>query len=331
MFNYQRVLIVLPERLGDAIFHTPSIHLLRAQRPGIKIGVIALSTLAANLLENNPDINDVYVAPNKAATKHLASLYDVVLKLHDHAPARKYVEWLGIPALSYTSVPVDQHRSQRSLLLIKELLQCELPVGMDRYRLFPQPDNFKKIETLLRDENVVPGHDILIGCHIGCHSIAKRGLSFWKPLAHPKVWPLEKFVALDAALRDRDPRFRLVLTGSNAEKKMGREFKKMSPTAIDLIDKTSVLDLAALMELLTLFISSDTGTLHVACASDIGLVALFGPTSLTLTGPYPRRPNHTIVQAPILADVTVDQVFAAIVGHADIIAARAGAQAFHTN
>ena len=324
MFDYQRVLIVLPERLGDAIFHTPSIQLLRTMRPAIKIGVLALSPLAASLLENNPAVDAVYIAPSKAATKRLAALYDVVLKLHDHALARKYVEWLGIPALSYTFVPVGQHRSQRSLYLIKDLLQCDVPAGLDRYRLFPGPTNFNNIETLLRSEGVVPGRDILIGCHIGCHSIAKRGLSFWKPLAHPKVWPFENFVALDAALRQRDKRLRFVLTGSNAEKKLGKEFKALSPTAINLVDKTSVLDLAALMASLNLFVSSDTGTLHVACAGDIGLIALFGPTSLALTGPYPRRENHIVLQAPIIADLSVQQVFEAIVTHPDVAKALAG-------
>lgn len=322
MFDYQRVLIILPERLGDAIFHTPSIQLLRKMRPQIKIGVLALSPLAASLLENNPSVSEIHIAPSKAATKQLARHYDVVMNVHNHAESRKYVDWLGIPALTSPPGHADRHRAQHSLLFFKELLQCETAAGEDRYKLFPQPANFQRVESLLHREQADPNRDILIGCHIGCHSIAKQRLSFWKPLAHPKVWPFEYFVALDAALRQCDKRFRLVLTGSKAEQKMAAKFKRLSPDVIDLVDQTSVLDLAALMESLALFISSDTGTLHVACAGNVGLIALYGPTSLALTGPNPPRDNDVILQAPLIADISVQQVLAAILAHPGVANAR---------
>lgn len=325
MFDYRRVLIILPERLGDAIFHTPSIQLLREMRPEIHIGVLALSALTAGMLANNPAIDVIHEMPTRSATRALAQDYDVVLKLHDHAEARKYVEWLGIPMLTYTYVPTDLHRSQRSLYLLRDLLECEIPEGVGRYRLFPTAANTGNIEALLEGASYRAGRDILVGCHIGCHSIAKRGLRFWRPLTHPKVWPFENFVALDAALRERDPRFRLVLTGSKTEKKMAEKFVRLAPTAIDLVDRTSVLDLAALNDYLALFVSSDTGALHVACSGEVGVVALFGPTSTVLTGPYPPQPRYRTLQAASIADISVAQVLDTILGHPDIIAARAAA------
>ena len=327
MFDYQRVLIVLPERLGDALFHTPSIQLLREMRPRIRIGVIALSELTADLLKNNPAIDAIHVTPDKSATRALARDYDVVLKLHNHAPARKCVEQLGLPMLTYTYVPTDLHRSQRSLYLLRDLLGCEIPPGLDRYRLFPDAGDFAAVDGLLRGAGYRAGHDILIGCHIGCHSIAKRGWRFWKSPTHPKVWPFENFVALEAALRRVDSRFRLVLTGSKAEKNMAARFARLAPTAIDLVDRTSVLELAALDDALTLFVSSDTGAMHVACARETGVIALFGPTSVVLTGPYPPSPAHRVLQSPNIEDIEVDQVLATILEHPAVIAARGGATA----
>lgn len=325
MFNYQRVLIILPERLGDALFHTPSIQLLRETRPDIRIGVLALSSLTAGMLANNPDIDTIHLASTKSATRTLARDYDVVLKLHDHAEARKYVAWLGIPMLTYTHVPHDLHRSQRSLYLIKDLLECDVPEKISGYRLFPTVGNTSAVEALLRRNNYQADRDILIGCHIGCHSIAKRGLKFWRPLTHPKVWPFENFVALDALLRERDARFRLVLTGSKTEQKMSARFKQLSPATIDLVDQTSVLDLAALNSFLTLFVSGDTGTLHVACSSEVAVLALFGPTSTVLTGLYPPKPGHRVLQAPATADIAVTEVLDTILNHPDIIEARGAA------
>jgi ADP-heptose:LPS heptosyltransferase len=274
------------------------------------------------MLENNPAIDAVYTMPDKAAARALARDYDVVLKLHDHAPARECAAWIGLPVLSYTWVPTDLHRSQRSLYLVRDLLGCDVPPDMYRYRLFPNAANEAAIDALLRREQVDATRDILIGCHIGCHSIAKRGLSFWKPLAHPKVWPLENFVALDAALREHDPRFRLVITGSKAERKLASAFKRQAPTAIDLVDQTSVLDLAALDRRLALFVSSDTGALHVACAAETGVIALFGPTSAVLTGPWPPSDRNRLLQAPEIDAISVSQVLDAILSHPAVVAAR---------
>jgi ADP-heptose:LPS heptosyltransferase len=323
MFDYQRVLFILPERLGDALFHTPAIALLRHMRPHIRIGVVALSSLTGSLLKNNPALDDVYVLPDRARTREIARDYDVVLKVHDHGEARKYVEWLGLPMLTYTYVPTDLHRSQRSLYLLRDLLECEIPPGLDRYRLYPDASDSLAVAAMLGDAGYRADRDILIGCHIGCHSIAKRGFRFWKPLAHPKVWPFEHFVALEAELRRVDPRFRLVLTGSKAEKKMAAKFIRLAPKAIDLVDRTSVLQLAALTDVLALFVSSDTGALHVACAGEVGVIALFGPTSLVLTGPYPPSPAYRVLQAPRIDDISVEQVLATILQHPAVIAARA--------
>ncbi len=199
-----------------------------------------------------------------------------------------------------------------------ETLGCGIEPDDDRYRLFPDTANFKKVDELLAAHDANPAHDILIGCHIGCHSMAKQGWKFWKPMTHDKVWPFAHFVALEAALRKYDSRLRLVLTGTNAELKLGKKFVRTAPTAINLIEQTSVLDLAALMASLSLFITSDTGTLHVACATDVGLVGLFGPSDPNRTGPYPMQPRYTVLRSTNVGGISVDQVRDAVLTHPSV-------------
>lgn len=318
MFDYKRVVIILPERLGDALFHTPSIRLLRQSKPNLTIGVIALSPLCASVIENNPDIDHIYTLPDQKTTQQIARNYDVALNVHNHSASRRYVSWLNLPTLTEHTPDPSRHQSRQSLEFFMEILGCKIEEGNDRYRLFPSAENFKKIRELLAEHGADPARDILIGCHIGCHSIAKQGWKFWKPMAHDKVWPFKNFVALEAALRQRDPRFRLVLTGSQAEQKLGKKFVKAAPSAINLIQQTSILDLAALMENLALFITSDTGTLHVACASNVGIVGLFGPTDPNRTGPYPMQQNYTVLHAGDVADISVAQVLEAVLSHPDV-------------
>lgn len=315
MFDYQRVAIILPERLGDTIFHTPSIRLLRKMRPDIRIDIIALSALAAAVVENNPHINAIYIAPNAGEIKRMASRYDVVMNIHNHAASRRCIEALGIPSITAVPAPHVKHQAAHSLAFFQQLLNCEIQPGEDRYTLFPVAANHTKIDTLLRAQNYVAERDILIGCHIGCHSIAKKGWKIWQPLTHPKVWPLQNFIELEAALRRANPRIRLVLTGSAAEARLGAQFMRAAPRTINVIGQTSVADFAALMNRLALFVTPDTGTLHAACATNVGIIALFGPTSLEGTGPYPMQNNYRILQAGEMADITAAQVCTEILLH----------------
>jgi heptosyltransferase-1/heptosyltransferase-2 len=127
-------------------------------------------------------------------------------------------------------------------------------------------------------------------------------------LLHAKVWPLENFVKLEASARKNDPRIRFVLTGSENEKPLGKIFQRQSNSIVNLIGKTSVLDLAALMSYISIYITSDTGALHVASATDVDLIALFGPTRTERTGPYPCRPNHTVIRRRSIEEIRVEDV-----------------------
>ena len=100
-----------------------------------------------------------------------------------------------------------------------------------------------------------------------------------------------------------------MLTGSDQESKLAKRFKHKCPTAIDLTNKTSVTELAALMSLLRVYITPDTGTLHVACATEVPLIAMFSKTDPVRTGPYPAHPSRVCLHYPDLAACSVDRVY----------------------
>jgi ADP-heptose:LPS heptosyltransferase len=323
-FDYKNMVMILPERLGDTLFHTPTLRLFKQLKPDLKIDIIALSPLCATVLEHNPYVDAIHVTPSKAQTAAIARHCDIALNVHDHAVSRKYIERLNIKTLTAPAADIGKHTAQNALEFAGGLLGVDTETADKRYTLFPQSENFAKITRLLNAAGVDLQNEILIGCHIGCHSIAKRGWKIWKPLAHDKVWPFEKFVALEAELRRHDKRFRLILTGSKAEQALGAQFKKLAPAVVNLIDQTSVLDLAALMSYLQLYVTPDTGTLHAACATDVGIVALFAPTALQRTGPYPPQQNYRVLQAASIDAITVPQVVDAVLTHA-AVANRLGA------
>ena len=181
------------------------------------------------------------------------------------------------------------------------------------YRLFPNAEDYAHVEAIFRLHKIDREKDILIGCQIGCHSIAKKRFALLKKLSHPKIWPFEHIVELAQKLHVHNPRIKLVITGSNSEKVLGRKLEKRAPNIVNFIDQTTVPQLYSLMKYLKLFISPDTGLMHVACASNVPLIALFGYTSLTRTGPYPNLKDLTLIQGPSMEAITVAEVFQAVV------------------
>ena len=60
----------------------------------------------------------------------------------------------------------------------------------------------------------------------------------------------------------------------------------MKTRAVDIAGETTVGLLPALLAKAALFLTNDSGPMHIAAAVGTPVVALFGPTSAVRTGPY---------------------------------------------
>ncbi|MBW1682049.1 MAG: glycosyltransferase family 9 protein [Deltaproteobacteria bacterium] len=312
-FPYKKIVTVSPARLGDTIMCTPAIRFLKLYRPEVELDVVCLSDLAAQVLRHNPDIDRLYLTPEDPELRRRAGHYDVGLNLHTSKPAVACYRELGVEVLGPHPVDPAQHAARQALALVEQVVGQPAPREGFPYALYPRQEHYSRIGALLESQGASPDQDILVGCHLGCHGIAKRGRLFWKSLVHEKVWPLERFVELERMARDLDPRVRFVLTGSRNERRLGKAFRARGARAVDLIGRTSVLDLAALIRTLDVFITPDTGSLHIACAMGVSLIALFGPTPVSRTGPYPKRPNQKVIRKAAMAQIGVEEVLEALV------------------
>ena len=179
------------------------------------------------------------------------------------------------------------------------------------YRLCPQPADFAAIDRHLGGN--VSGHT-WVGLHLGSGRTAVHGWKFWYPARDrdPRIWPIERYIALAGALCAANPRVRVVITGTPNERFLGRRFTRRVPGVVNLVGRTSLLQLAALMSRLAAFVTHDNGSLHVACAAGAPLVGLFGPTEPQCTGPFPRRPEDVIVKAMRMEDIAPQDVCRAV-------------------
>jgi len=112
-----------------------------------------------------------------------------------------------------------------------------------------------------------------------------------------KQWPLDRY----AHLADKIQAFtggRIIIFGGPNDRKLGKKIsQKMQHRPIDLSGKTSLGEAMALIERCDLFITNDSGLMHVAAALDVPLIAVFGSTNSITTGPLSQ--NSRIVQVPL--------------------------------
>lgn len=90
-------------------------------------------------------------------------------------------------------------------------------------------------------------------------------------------------------------RVRVVIVGAWGEEALGRAIAdRMQIKPVQLSGCTTIRELMALIKRCELFLTNDTGPMHIAAAFGVPVVALFGPTDSRTTSPFGS--GHTIVR-----------------------------------
>lgn len=303
------ILILLSERMGDVIFCTPAIALLKAVYPKAQIHALTVSQVAAQVLDNNPAIHKTWVNPRYHESEVFKLRYDAIIDLHDNKVTKR---WRAL----FPEIPTyinprrgEVHQSEVATQFMASILEGHSQNLDKSYQLFPGVHHYDEIAQHWQAQALDMKSTILIGCHMGSHTTTRREWwKFWKPLTGEKCWSIASFGELMTRIVVREPRVRFVLTGVPTEAILAKQLKRYFPDAIDLIGKTSVLSLAALMQSFRVFLTGDTGPMHVAVAMKTPMVGLFGPTNSAHTGPYPLQAHHQLIQAETLEHISVEEV-----------------------
>jgi lipopolysaccharide heptosyltransferase I len=295
----RRILLIKPSAIGDVVHTLPILALLRRRWPEAHLAWL-LTPACAGLLDGHPLLDEVIVferhhfgrgwrdpASALSLIEFLKDLrrnrYDLVIDLQGllrsgllawqtRAPVRiGFANARELAPIFYTHrVPIDsleQHAIDR-YLRVAEALGCEV----DRPIEFP---------FHVTDEDRAQIAAMLNGS--GRYAVLLPGTN-WPT----KRWPVERYAALVAPLRER---FGLtsVVAGSPDEIDLAAQIEG----GANLAGKTTLRQLAALIERAALVIANDSGPMHIAAAMNRPLVTLFGPTNPRRTGPY-RRENSVL-------------------------------------
>jgi len=111
-----------------------------------------------------------------------------------------------------------------------------------------------------------------------------------------KRWPVEKYAQLAGQLVNKLDA-RIIVFGTEADQQAAGVIKHGCGHVIDLTGKTSLAEAMALIDLCAVFVTNDSGLMHVAAALQTPLVAVFGSTNPLTTGPY--SDNAVVIRHPM--------------------------------
>lgn len=302
-----KVLLVAASHTGNNIFCTPAIRFLKKHYPDTIFDLVALNQKSAEVFYGNNDVNTLFITDKKHKLTRLAENYSTVICLY-----YKSVDVVSGIKKNLASVPPlvsGVHHADQVLNFVADYTGHELSEADCAYVI----GNGSTTNPSPIASADIGNDDILICMHLGCARTAIHGWKFFyrHKTMHQKLWPIDSYIELANQLIRANSRIRFVITGTRHEAFLGKRFEKSVPGTINLIGKTSIPELFKLMRDMNLFISQDCGVLHVASASGVPLLGLFGPTNPANTGPYPMRKNHIAIKKESMAAINPTEVVAA--------------------
>jgi len=253
-----RILIELPTWLGDAVMTTPAIENIANFQNEIEITLIG-SFISIEALKNHPKVVKTIVLDKKytSLVKILRELgsFDIFLSFRNSFRAKFLKLLISANSKHQFSKTKYQNRHQVEKYndFINESLNTNFPAG----------------KLLLHTINSTISTDkLLLGINPGAsYGSAKR----WYP---------QEFSQVAAKLSSE---FDIVIFGSLDEIDIAKDIEKLLiekgvTNYKNFAGKTTISELINQISSLDLFITGDSGPMHVAAAFEVTTVAIFGPT-----------------------------------------------------
>jgi ADP-heptose:LPS heptosyltransferase len=309
ILNPRRIAVFRALQLGDLLQAVPTLRAIRAGFPDAEITLIGLPWAKSFIKRFHhyvdrfvefvgfPGIAEVDVVLERTACfieEQRAYGYDLAIQMHGSGRmSNDFTLALGAKVtVGYyegkcpdelvlgAPYPDDQPEVCRNLGLAK-LLGCL--------------DCNPKLEFPLCNEDRIEATTLLRGL-----PRADRPWIALHPGARPpsRRWPAQYFASIADTFARRF-NAQVMLTGSPDEKEIVQSMaEQMMTRPINLVGKTSLGGLAALISELDLFVSNDTGPAHIANAVDTPSITIFGPADYRRWAPLDQM-HHPIVQHPV--------------------------------
>ena len=306
-----RILIVKLSAIGDVVQALPALEAIKRTFPQSEIDW-AVEEAASDILEGHPLIHALLVSRRKEWLRMLRRPSTFLRGLRGiigfigELRSRQYDIAVDLQGLLKSGVVIGLARAERKIGFAgtRELSHLFLNERLPAYDIEKHAlERYLDVARYLGAVDPPPVCTLPIGKEIANMRERIQGLNtngrkvvVINPVARwkTKLWQDEHFAQLaDRLSLERNAV--VLLTGSTADRPItGRIRSMMRQEAHDWAGETTLRELAALASLADLFITTDTGPMHLAAAAGCRVVALFGPTAPWRTGPYGT--GHIVVR-----------------------------------
>jgi len=291
---YRRILIVRTDRIGDVLLSTPVIKALRQKYPQAYISMM-VAPYARDIVEGNPYLDEIIIYDKdikhkswmrslKFASRLKKKKFDLAIILHPTNRTHLMIFLAGIPkrlgynrkfgflnnlAKAHMKQEGRRHEAEYNLDLL-----CDLGITGNVQDLFMpiKPESEQWVKDLFTSHSIKETDKLLaINPGANCPS---------------KIWPASNFAQVAEILARRHNFKILVVSGPKDIPLANMIAHKIGDKAINLSGKTSVSHLASILKRCILFISNDSGPVHIASSLGIPVISIFGRNQPGLS---PRR------------------------------------------
>lgn len=292
-----KILIIAPSWVGDMVMSQTLLKMLK-----LKYGVncqidVLVNQWALDVVKRMPEVNQVYINPFKHGEFALFKR----IKLGFSLRAERYNQCFVLPnSLKSALVPFFADIRQRTGFVGEmrygllndtyKLDKLALPLMIERFCAL---DNFgKKPESILFPSFSIDQHN-------QTSALENLGLSLSKPVVcicpaaeygPAKRWPTSHFAKLASLLQLQN--YQVWIMGSANDQEIAEEIMQQSSVTQDLHNlcgRTNLVEVIDLLACAKVVVSNDSGLMHVACAVNVPVIAIYGSSSPGFTPPLSTK------------------------------------------
>ena len=291
---FMKIVVRAPNWIGDSILSLPALESLKRNFSQAQIWIAAREEIQDLFISLN-FVKDVITLPvvnnfkniKESAKKIKSHHFDISLLLTNSFSSaflfylakipqrwgylrdnRGFILTRGVPLKKMDNSP--SHQVDYYLNLISALGLQTFPPEL-AFPLSPEEKNWakKKLSSL----GYKPNKPLVILNPGAYYGPAKR-------------WPASKFAEL-AKMLQKKKKPEILIVGSPEEVSLAESIaSSLDKKPINTAGATTLRQLAALTSFANLFITNDSGPMHMASALRIPVIAIFGPTDPRITGPF---------------------------------------------
>lgn len=295
------ILLFLFGDLGDTILTTPAVRALRSRYPDARLVLVGKPAAARFLAElqlidgaievDKHLFDRVWSLANPTALLRLVTLLRRIRKEHaDVAVVFHHLvtRWgalkfalLALASGAHSRAGLDNGRGWFLTDTVRDLgfgARHEAEYWRDVAGLLDARDSLRLEVPMSADDHSFARDFLDTGAGGPSRFLAIHAGTGW--YGPGRRWPADRFATAAERLLEADPRLHVLVVGTEDDRVASMPLlKSLGARATDLLGQTTVGQLAAILSRCRLLLANDGGVAHLAAASGVPVVAVFGPSN----------------------------------------------------